>query len=100
MKPAQLRRTRWLWLTIALIAICLAVLPLPRSAASGVADMALERWVISGGETQRATGALAMSATTGQPVVALSSSDALTLYWGYWGPGQYEVYLPVVLKDV
>lgn len=100
MKLEDLRRTRWLWLTVALIAICLAVLPLTRLAASGMADMELERSVMGAGEYRRATGELALSATTGQPVVGLSSIGALTLYWGYWGPGLYEVYLPVVLKDV
>ncbi|OQA17218.1 MAG: hypothetical protein BWY63_02479 [Chloroflexi bacterium ADurb.Bin360] len=89
-------KKRWLWL----LGLCLLLLGLTRAPASGMAGMALESWVMSGGESARASGQLALSATTGQAVAWRSSSGALTLYWGYWGPGNYEVYLPVVLREV
>lgn len=92
-----MRRTQRWW--IAAVG-CVALLALTWTAASGMGSMALERWVTGGGESARASGQLALSGTTGQPVAALSSAGPLTLYWGYWGSGSYEVYLPVVLREV
>lgn len=89
------RRNGWL---LALLA-CLALLALTPVAVKALASMALERWVFSGGEAPRVSGALLLDATIGQPVAALSSNGALTLYWGYWGPGNYFVYLPLLLRQ-
>ena len=89
-------KSRWLWV----LGVCLLLLALTQVAASGMASMALERWVFSGGESSRVSGKLALSGTTGQPVVSRSSAGAVTLFWGYWGPGSMELYLPMVLKNV
>ena len=81
--------------------LILAVLLLFSSVALAVgpdATMAFDRWVMGGGEAPRASVPLAMQATIGQPAVGYTTASALALYWGYWGPQPYSVYLPLVLR--
>jgi hypothetical protein len=84
-----------------MILIILAALLFFSSAALAVgpdATMALDRWVMGGGEAPRASSPLAMQATIGQPVAGHTTASTLEMYWGYWGPQPYAVYLPLVLK--
>lgn len=89
------RRDRWLLLLLTGLALfsVAAVVHEPL----GVLD--ISRYIFSGGELARASGPLAISGTTGQPVAALSSAPPLTLYWGYWGSGAYYVYAPIVVRQ-
>jgi hypothetical protein len=67
-------------------------------AAAPGATLAIDRWVMGGGESSRAGGALQMQGTIGQPAVGYTTASALALYWGYWGPQPYSTYLPLILK--
>ena len=65
--------------------------------------MAINWWVMGGGESGRSSASLRINATIGQPAIGRSSSGPLALSWGYWaGQGSVVIprgYLPLVLKQ-
>jgi len=66
--------------------------------------MALNWWVMGGGEEPRSSGSLRINATIGQPAIGRSSSGPLALSWGYWYGQAPSVlpprgYLPLVLRQ-
>ena len=66
--------------------------------------MALNWWVMGGGEERRSSGSLRINATIGQPAIGRSSSGPLALSWGYWYGQAPSVlpprgYLPLVLRQ-
>jgi|WetSurMetagenome_2_1015567.scaffolds.fasta_scaffold619042_1 hypothetical protein len=84
-----------------MILLILAVLLLSSGVALAVgpdATMALERWVMGGGESARSAASLQIQATIGQPAASYSIAVPLALYWGYWGPQPFKIYLPLVLR--
>ena len=86
------------WRVILLILAVLFLFSGVALAMSPDATMAFDRWVMGGGEAPRASSPLAMQATIGQPVTGHTTASTLEMYWGYWGPQPYAVYLPLVLK--
>jgi len=73
------------------------------SVASALAPMALNWWVMGGGEGPRGGGPLRINATIGQPAIGRSSSGPLALTWGYWSQQistapSLRGYLPLMLK--
>jgi hypothetical protein len=87
------------WRVILLILAVLFLFSGVALAMSPDATMALDRWVMGGGESSRSAASLEMQGTIGQPAIGYTTASALTLYWGYWGPQPYSTYLPLVLKN-
>ena len=65
----------------------------------------LPREILSGGASDSAAaGGITLRATLGQPVVGVISGGDVTLGQGFWHGGaaaamEYEIYLPLVLRD-
>ena len=62
------------------------------------------RQVLSGGASGSAAGGITLRATLGQPEVGVISGGDVTLGQGFWHGGaaaamEYEIYLPLVLRD-
>ena len=81
-----------------LILVALLLLGGIASAAAPDATMALERWVMGGGESARSAASLQMQATIGQPAAGYTIADPLAMIWGYWGSLPYATYLPLLLR--
>jgi hypothetical protein len=70
---------------------------------SALGPMAVNWWVMGGGEAPRNVAPLRINATIGQPAIGRSSSGPLALSWGYW-PQQISTalsprgYLPLLVK--
>jgi len=60
--------------------------------------MAVDWWVMGGGEDVRSGGSLRSTGTIGQPVVGRSSAGPLALSAGYWYVWPPKGYLPLLLK--
>jgi hypothetical protein len=72
-------------------------------AAANGSEYTLTRWTVDGGGiTNRTVGEYTLSGTIGQPDAGLLADDDYALGGGFWGGGgmpQYEVYLPLVLRN-
>ncbi len=56
-------------------------------------------WTVDGGGGMSGNGRYTLQFTTGQPDAGTMGSGRYTLFSGYWdGQGQYDVYLPVVMR--
>ena len=63
---------------------------------------ALTRWTVDGGGiTNRTVGGYTLGGTIGQPDAGVLGNGDYILSGGFWGGGvpQYEVYLPLVLRN-
>lgn len=84
--------------TLALVALLL----LAGEAMANGSGYALTRWTVDGGGiTNRTVNGYTLSGTSGQPDADVLSNEDYVLGGGFWGSGvpQYEVYLPLVLRD-
>ena len=72
------------------------------SLANGL-DYRLTRWTVDGGGvTNRTVGEYTLSGTIGQPDAGALAHGDRVLGGGFWGGGvgQYQVYLPLVLRNL
>lgn len=63
---------------------------------------AIDWWVIGGGGDHLEQGIYTLDNTIGQPVVGVVSNGNYELCAGFWcgtAPGEYEIYLPVLLRN-
>ena len=73
------------------------------SIASALGPLAVNWWVMGGGEPPRSVGPFRINATIGQPAIGRSSSGPLSLTWGYWSQQISTAlsprgYLPLLVK--
>jgi hypothetical protein len=62
----------------------------------------LSWWTVDGGGGTLAGGSYTLSGTAGQPDAGVLAGGGYTLSGGFWGgagPGAYDVYLPLVVRD-
>jgi hypothetical protein len=60
-------------------------------------------WTVDGGGGQVTGGGYTLTGTAGQPDAGTLSGDGYTLLSGFWGGGPaylFEIYLPLVLRDL
>ena len=83
---------------VSLILVCGMVLAGSALAADG---FAIPRSVIGGGGQQSTGGGYILDGTVGEPIASdLNVGAVHGLSSGYWWPpGEYAVYLPLVLRD-
>lgn len=89
---------------ILILALVLFLAAAGLTAASGVVER--PRWVLGGGASDSAAGAVTLRATLGQPVVGVitgGDGQSVTLGQGFWlggilPGGGYDIYLPLVLR--
>ncbi|MFN2270303.1 MAG: hypothetical protein ACK2US_05675 [Anaerolineae bacterium] len=83
---------------VSLILVCGLVLAGSALAADG---FAIPRSVIGGGGQQSTGGGYILNGTVGEPIASDLSIEAnhglSSGYW--WPPGEYAVYLPLVVRD-
>ncbi|MBN1179691.1 MAG: hypothetical protein JXD18_10785 [Anaerolineae bacterium] len=87
---------------VTLVALLLALLALGGTArAEPTAVLSLSRSVIGGGGGQNTGSEHYLGGTVGQAVVGLRGTASHDLCAGFWcGLGRYEVYLPLVLREM
>lgn len=61
----------------------------------------VDQWVIAGGGSISYSegGSVALNDTLGQPLAAPAGAGAIHLEMGYWHTAEYEIYLPLVLRN-
>ncbi len=59
----------------------------------------LDWWTVDGGGGMSSNGRYTLQSTIGQPDAGEMGNGRYTLLTGYWdGSGQYDVYLPLVIR--
>jgi len=81
------------------ILLALAVFLLGSVALAMSPSMAVDRWVMGGGEEVRSGGSLRITGTIGQPANGRTSAGLLALSGGYWYGWPPKGYLPLLLKQ-
>jgi hypothetical protein len=90
---------RWNWRKTGIF-VALIVLPLIAATASAPTALTMQKHVIGGGGGHSEAGSFVLNGTAGQAVAGTVSSAPYELCAGFWcGMGQYEIYLPLVLRQ-
>lgn len=85
---------------ILMLALLLVLLLVVAGAALANGNPARPREVLGGGASDSAAGDVTLRGTLGQPVVGVVASGGgdVTLAQGFWHPGRYRVYLPLIQR--
>jgi hypothetical protein len=99
-RRSLLRRSAW----IVLGACCLLLATVALASAQSDGGYDLAWWTVdSGGATFSHGGGYTLGGTAGQPDPGLLTGSGYALGGGFWGGGaaatQYEIYLPLVLRN-
>jgi hypothetical protein len=84
--------------TALLLALALLLL-LSGVVLASLPGMAVDWWVMGGGEEARSGGPLRITGTIGQPAIGRTSAGPLALSGGYWYGAPPKGYLPLLLKQ-
>jgi hypothetical protein len=97
-----LRRTTMKKVKSLVLSAALLTTLLLTSLALASGSYSINWWVIGGGGGHAEAGNYSLDATIGQPVTGGMSGGPYTLASGFWGGAavvEYEIYLPIVLKN-
>ena len=85
-----------------LLALAVLLLLVTLTSANGP-GYTLSWWTVDGGGATLRGDGYALSGTAGQPDAGVMAGDGYTLSGGFWGGGagpvEYNVYLPIVLRN-
>jgi hypothetical protein len=93
------------WLLLALGGLLLVVAPLAIAQSADEGPFTLAWWTVdAGGTTYSAGGGYTLGGTAGQPDAGLLNGGGYTLGGGFWrggalAPPEYQLYLPLVLRN-